>query len=113
MELQPKDVVYVVVYLLSMGGAFLTFRTRLGELERKVASDSCIIYGDRGTLNVIDRNTCEKHRLMLDERIRLAENYNQSISNDIRTLNGNVQLIMFHLNITPPNMAAIRTEKEI
>lgn len=73
MTLETKDIIYILLYIISMISMFLAFRYEVKELRKDVTRGQKVLYQDAGNLNVIDVNTCKRYRDEVFESIRRTE----------------------------------------
>lgn len=102
MILEIKDIIYLVVYLISMISVFFSFRSKLNEIEKELKRNQTIIFGDKGSLNLVDVNTCKQQRDQVFAAIRRSETAMDQTLRRIDDLNTNVLTIMVYLQIKPP-----------
>ena len=104
MTLTIKDAVYLLTYIITIISLFLTFRNHLYNISKQVKLISDVVFGDKGSLNVIDRPTLKINMDQVWDRIRQNEAAMNMILQEIKELNRNVMAIMFKLNINMPDM---------
>lgn len=107
MTLDVKDIIYLMVYIISMVSVFFSIKSRLSDIEKETGNVSKILFGDRGTLNIIDKETCRGNRDQVFTAIRRGEQVQEMLLKRIEELNKNVLIIMVHLNIRSPNSTAL------
>lgn len=100
MTFEFRDIIYIVVYTISVAGLLLTYRNRLSNLEIAVTKLTNIIISKNGSLNVIDRASCKSAQDAIYTAIRRGENNLDMTLKKIDTLNENILKIMFHLKIS-------------
>lgn len=103
MTLETKDIIYIIVYVVSVAGVFFAFKNKLNNVEKENGQVRRILFGDRGTLNLVDVKTCEKYRDEVFAAIRRGEQVNQMLLQKLEELAKNVIVIMVSLNIKSPN----------
>lgn len=86
MTLGLKDIIYLMVYAVSIAGIFLAFKNELGNVRRDVNHGMKILYKDAGQLNLIDCETCKKHRDEIFTAIRRNEKSFEMFFLDIREI---------------------------
>lgn len=107
MTLEVKDIIYLLVYIISMMSVFFSIRGRLYSIEKETGQVRRILFGDRGTLNIIDVETCRSNRDQVFSAIRRGEQVQEMLLKRIEELNKNVLIIMVHLNIRSPDRTSI------
>lgn len=107
MTLEIKDIIYLLVYIISMMSVFFSIRGRLHSIEKETGQVRRILFGDRGALNIIDVDTCRANRDQVFSAIRRGEQVQEMLLKRIEELNKNVLIIMVHLNIRSPNSTAL------
>jgi adenylate kinase len=112
MTLELKDIVYLITYILSFMGLLITTTSRLKSLEKKFYHQGKVIYGDRGKLNVIDADTCKKHRDDIFVAIRRNERINEMMISKLDYLNENILIIKAHMGIHTPNGIRLDVKKD-
>lgn len=98
-----RDLIYIIVYVLSLAGVFNAFKNRLKNLEREVRKGYKILYADRGQLNLIDQDTCKKYRDEVFTAIRRSERIIEMLLDKLEKINENMIIIMVHMGINSPN----------
>lgn len=99
MTLDLRDIVYILVYMSSVFGVYFSFRNRLISLEKEIANNRKIIFGERGVLNLVDEKTCRSNRDQVFISIRRGEAAAENTDRKLDNLNENLLAIMFHLKI--------------
>lgn len=107
MTLEVKDIIYLLVYIISMMSVFFSMKARLSGIEKETGQVRKILFGDRGTLNIVDVETCKANRDQIFIAIRRNEQVQEMLLKRIEELNKNVLIIMVHLNIRSPNSTAL------
>jgi hypothetical protein len=111
MTFELKDLLHLITYLISVVAVFLSFRFKLSGHQEKLEKIDNILHSQKGSLNVIDKETCKQSRDQLFALIRKTENVNDMMLHKIESLNDNVLVIMVHLNIRTPD--GIRLDDKI
>lgn len=88
--LDVKDIVYLLVYVISVVSVYYAQRNRIGNLEKENSQIKSIIYGDRGKLNIIDHDSCKRYRDEVFAAVRRNEQVNEMLLNEIKEINKNV-----------------------
>lgn len=102
MEITVKDIVYLLTYIISMITLFLTFRNRQYNISKGLKLLSNIVFGEKGSLNVIDQRTFNSQLDQIWTRIRQNEMTSNMMLQKIEELNRNVLAIMITLNVRIP-----------
>ena len=96
--LDVKDIVYLLVYVISVVSVYYAQRNRIGNLEKENSQIKGIIYGDRGKLNIIDHESCKRYRDEVFTAVRRTEQANEMLLNEIKEINKNVLLYGFKID---------------
>jgi len=107
MILTLKDLLYIGAYVVSIITLFAALRNDLKNNSMAIDHIRDIIFGDRGTLNLIDRRTCQANLDEVFAKIRQSENEKSIMLKEIKELNKNVLTIMITLKIHPEKMLDI------
>jgi hypothetical protein len=99
MTLEIRDIIHLVIYLVSIAAIFTAFKARISTLENEISRIGKIIHGGSGNLNFIDLQTCKEHRDQVFTALRRSENVMDLALKRIEELNENVLEIMIHLQI--------------
>lgn len=106
-----KDVIYILVYVISLVGVFFGAKSKLREIEKELKRNQVVIYGDKGCLNLVDTKSCKELRDHVYSTIRRGENVMDQTLKRIDELNTNVLTIMIYLQIKPPRLKNIKPVK--
>lgn len=104
MTITIKDLIYLLTYIISIITLFLSFKNNLENLSKQIRLLNNIIFGDKGSLNLIDQTTCKAHRDQIWLRVRQNEAATNMLLQKIEELNRNVLAIMITLNVKKPEM---------
>lgn len=104
MTLDSKDIIYILIYVVSIISVFFAFRNRQSNFERELLRNQKVIFNEHGFPNLIDLKTCKEHRDQVFTAIRRSENIMDQALKKIDDLNKNVLTIMIHLQIKPPHI---------
>ena len=99
MTLALKDIIYILVYVVSIAAAFFALRNELANIKKDSSLIKNIIFADQGKLNLVDTATCKQHQDQIYAAIRRSENAFQATASEIKILNENVMRIMIILDI--------------
>lgn len=99
MQVDLKDAIYLITYLVSLVSIFLTFKGRLMAMESEFKKITSIIYAEKGSLNLVDVRACKEHRDQVFTALRRNETAMEIALTKIEILNENVLEIMIHLQI--------------
>lgn len=105
MTLGLKDIIYILVYVVSIAGAFFALRNELNNIRKENKRIRNIIFADQGKLNLVDQATCKQHQDQIYAAIRRSENAFAVTAKEIKTLNENVVRIMVILDINKKTTA--------
>lgn len=103
MSITIKDAIYVLFYLTSVFSVYFIARNRINNLEKDSRLFKKILYKERGALNLIDTETCKRHRDEVFSQIRRGEKVAEMLLANMQELNRNVITIMAYLDIKGPN----------
>lgn len=109
MVFDNKDIVYIIINLTTIISVFLAFKNKVSNLEKENGQVRQIIFGDRGSLNLVDVKMCEKYRNEIFTAIRRGEQVNEMLLQRIEELHRNILVIMVSLDVKSPN--GIKNEK--
>ena len=94
-----RDIIYIVVYFVSMGITIGGFIYRLKQLESDCGRVKKTLYLSNGGLNTINSETCKIHRDQIFTAIRKGERISDAQTKELRILNERILRIMIHLKI--------------
>lgn len=98
MTLETKDIIYILLYIISMISVFLAFKNRLSNVEKTVSRGMKVLYKEAGALNIIDHDTCKRNRDEIFTAIRRSERAMEMLLGKLEELNKNVLLISFKMD---------------
>lgn len=99
MQVDVKDAIYLITYLVSLISIFVTFKTRLQTIENEFKKLSGIIFAEKGSLNLVDVRSCKENRDQVFNALRRNESAMEIALTKIEILNENVLEIMIHMQI--------------
>lgn len=110
--------IYVIVYIVSLISVFLAMKYKQSNLEERLTQMQSghreemgqirkILFGKRGSLNLVDVETCKNNRDQVYAAIRRGEQVQEMLLKRVEELNKNVLIIMVHLNVRSPNSTAM------
>lgn len=110
MILELKDIIYILVYVVSVTGFIVSFKYRISKVAEdakhrisKVAEDAKLakrtLFRKDGTLNVLNQTACKEHREVIESDLKRESDTLKRAFRDIEFLNNNVIRIMIHLKI--------------
>lgn len=103
MTIGLKDIVYLVAYFATIISLYYGFKHRLSNVEREVRRGMKVLYQDAGKLNLIDCDTCKKHRDEIFTALRRSEKSVEMLLLELRDIKENMIIIMVHMGIKTPN----------
>lgn len=62
MTLDAKDIIYILIYVVSIISVFFAFRNRQSHFEREILRNQKVIFNKQGFPNLIDQKTCKDNR---------------------------------------------------
>lgn len=98
MTLETKDIIYILVYIISLITLLLAQKNRISNLEREVRRGMKVLYKEAGALNIIDHDTCKRNRDEIFTAIRRSERAMEMLLGKLEELNKNVLLISFKMD---------------
>lgn len=101
MNLELKDLVYLGTYFITILSVFFTIRNQIRDQGKDIKRIMDTLYGDKGSLNVVDVKTCKSQRDDVFNAIRRGESLANETSRRIESLNDNIIAIMVTLQIKP------------
>lgn len=99
MTLGLKDVIYILVYVVSVAAILIAFMNELKNIKKDSSLIKKILFADQGKLNLVDHQTCKQHQDQIYAAIRRSENAFAATAAEIKILNENVVRIMVILDI--------------
>lgn len=87
MEFTLKDVVYIGIYIVTVTAMYVRFQDRVKTLGK-------VIFLERGGLNVVTKEECEKNRSILRQ-------HSQDAVDQISVLHENIVIIMLDRGLKP------------
>lgn len=90
MILDSKDIIYILIYIVSIISVFFAFRNRQSHIERELARNQKVLFNEHGFPNLIDLKTCKEHRDQVFMTIRRSENILDQVLKKIDIMNENV-----------------------
>lgn len=109
MTLAVKDIVYIVVYIISIAGVFFAFKNKLNNLTEEQNKEKKVIWQEGGRLNIVDHAFCRECRDQIYETIRKRDSIIEEFRAQLISLNENVIRIMVILERNDKNQ--IHTDK--
>lgn len=101
-----KDLFYIIGLVLGYIVMIISFliaqRYKYNAITRAIGEMRDIIYGPKGSLNIVDQKTCKENRDQVFIAIRRTEMATEMIIREVKILNHNVQAIMFKMEIYSP-----------
>lgn len=94
MEFTLRDLVYVGVYVATVAGLIMKFKGRVDGVERALSQANKIIFLERGGLNVVTKEDCEKNQAALRQ-------HSQDAVDQISILHENITIIMLDRGLKP------------
>lgn len=94
MEFSLRDLVYIGIYVATVAGIIVKFREQVKGVERSLNTANKIIFLERGGLNVVTRDDCERSQAAL-------RRHSQDALDQISVLNQNIIRIMLDMNLEP------------
>lgn len=101
MEFTLRDLIYMVVYVTSVVGAYKGFSYRIQKTEDTHQTIKNIIFLEKGGLNIVTNEACKQHRDMIHNRIRREASVTRDAFDQVHCLNQNIIKIMMHLKLEP------------
>jgi hypothetical protein len=99
MNLDINDAVYLLVYAVTVVAILITYRNRIGHLEKALDRINRILYADSGALNLVSHDNCRNRLDMVYAAIRKGESGQQELLKKFDKLNENVLKIYFFLKL--------------
>ena len=103
MTIELRDIIYILINFGTILSLFFAFKNRVSNLEREVRRGMKILYQDAGKLNLIDCDTCKKHRDEIFTALRRSEKSVEMLLIELRDIKENMIIIMVHMGIKTPN----------
>lgn len=112
MEITIKDVLYLMTYFVTFITLILSMKNTQSNMTQEIKLLRNIIFGEKGSLNIVDQATLKAALDQVWIRIRHNEAAMNMILQEIKMLNRNVMAIMFKLKINMPDMPKIIEEDD-
>lgn len=103
MILRAEDIIYIIVYVITLMSIIFSLRSKLKSIEKDNRLLKNIIFGDKGKLNIIDCDLCKRNRDEVFTSIRKTESAIQMVIPKIDELRDNMLTMMIYLKIRGPN----------
>lgn len=94
MEVTLRDIVYVGMYVVTVTIMYARSESRVKAVEKSMGKANDVIFKERGGLNLVTIEDCEKRQASLRQ-------HSQDALNQIGVLNQNVVAIMIDMNLKP------------
>lgn len=99
MTLEIKDIVYVIVYIVSLASVVFSFFSRVLNLEREVKRLKNVMYAAKGGLNLIDLRACSEYRRLATEKVRETQSELRQLIDKLELINQNIGKILVYVEI--------------
>lgn len=99
MTFDLKDIIYIIVYAVSLAGVIFSYKNRIANLESKITRLDKTLFHESGALNFISRDSCKSSQDHVYTAIRRGESNIEQTLRKIDQLNENILKIMFYLKI--------------
>lgn len=99
MEFTIRDLIYIGVYVATITTLIVKFKEQIRGVEKSLNLANKIIFLERGGLNVVTKDDCEKHQAALRQ-------HSQDALDQIGILNQNIITIMIDMNLKPLPMTS-------
>lgn len=103
MVLSIKEILFLIGYIITAISMFLSFRNNQRNHWRQIKSIKDVIFGEKGSLNLVDQKTLDHHLDLLWTRIRQNEAVINLINLKMDDMSDNILAIMITLNVKMPN----------
>lgn len=113
MTLEAKDLVYLLTYTVTLITILLALRSLLFDIRRDLKLLKSIVYGEKGSLNVITEAVLKSNLDEVWDRIRRTDKISQMILVKIEDMDKNILIMMVHQGITSPNGIRKKIEKDV
>ena len=94
LALTIKDLIYILVYVISIVTVFNSVKNRLSNMSNKILTIEEIMFKDNGGLNLVNQESCKERRDIIDDEIKKGEAIMDETSR-------NVIKIMLKLGVEP------------
>ena len=99
--LELKDLIYIIINVMSIVTVMLAFRNRIKNLEEFKALVKSVLFQNDATLNLINRQTCKDHRDNVYKMIRREAAITHKAFESIDLVNANIIKIALHMGLEP------------
>lgn len=86
MTITYQILINVVVYAVTVAVLYAGVKHRLDRLEENTKQDHGLLYGQQGSLNVIDQKTCKENRDIIFAAIRRSEKATEMMLVELREI---------------------------
>lgn len=112
MALETKDIIYILTYIITLITILLVIRSLLVEIRRDMRLVKNIIFGDRGSLNVITQEVLKKFLDEIWTKMRQTDKGFEMILHKIEDMDKKLLIIMIHEGIKSPDIVKPIDEKK-
>lgn len=90
MTLEVKDIIYLLVYIISIASIYLanqySTKNRFANIEKELRRGMKVLYQDAGQLNLIDCDTCKRYRDEIFTALRRSEKAQEMFLIELREI---------------------------
>ena len=99
MTLGLKDVIYVLVYVVSIAGVFFAFKNELTNLKNEVRKEKSIIWQEGGRLNLVDHKACREYRDGIWQSMRKCDSVMDGMNTRLDSINEKIIRVLVKLEL--------------
>ena len=110
LELQLKEIIMVLVFFGSIGGAYLKINKKVEKSDNRTTSTESdikklseffkkVVLDDNGEIRLVNKESCKKQKIELQASIDDRADDIKEIRAEVRGMSDNVLLILYHLKI--------------
>ncbi len=104
MTLETKEIIHILTYIITLIAILLVIRSLLFEIRRDAKVVKNIIFGERGSLNVITQEVLKKHLDEIWTKMRQTDKGFEMILNKIDDMDKKLLILMIHEGIKSPDI---------
>lgn len=99
MTLGLKDIIYILVYVVSMASVFFAFRNELKNLKDEQRKEKNVIWQDGGRLNLVDHKACREYRDAIWSSMRKCDNVMEGMNGRLDSINEKIIRVLVKLEL--------------
>ncbi len=104
MTLETKEIIHILTYIITLIAILLVIRSLLFEIRRDAKVVKNIIFGERGSLNVITQEVLKKHLDEIWTKMRQTDKGFEMILDKIDDMDKKLLILMIHEGIKSPDI---------